>query len=281
MPPSERHAPHSYEYADAAAREAATGFVTTDLNKWALQLDDGSYWRLTATTPAWVAVGGGGTPPSSSDPYWSNVTLALHCDGTNGSTAITDEKGHTVTTYGNVQISTAQSKFGGASMYCDGAGDYITLPNGIDFNISAGDFTLEFQVRPASTGQGYAFAFGAGPSALACYCYNNSIYAESSSNGSTWDVINNANLGSCPAGQFTHIEFSRQGTALRCFVGGVLKLTATTSASLYYASLLLGIGARADGSYAFNGHIDEFRITKGIARNTADFTPPTAAFLNA
>lgn len=58
MPPSERHAPHSYEYADAAAREAATGFVTTDLNKWALQLDDGSYWRLTATTPAWEQCGG-------------------------------------------------------------------------------------------------------------------------------------------------------------------------------------------------------------------------------
>lgn len=55
---AERHAPHSWEYADATARAAATGFVLADLYKLALQVDNDSLWILTATTPTWVAVAG-------------------------------------------------------------------------------------------------------------------------------------------------------------------------------------------------------------------------------
>ena len=56
IPLNDRHAPHNYEYADATAREAAVGFVNGDIGKLALQLDDYSYWVLSATTPAWVNV---------------------------------------------------------------------------------------------------------------------------------------------------------------------------------------------------------------------------------
>lgn len=59
IPIGERHAPHNWEYADAAERTAASGFVSADLNKLALQLDDGTYWRLSAISPVtWGAVGG-------------------------------------------------------------------------------------------------------------------------------------------------------------------------------------------------------------------------------
>lgn len=51
------HPPHNWEYADAAARVAATGFVAADVKKLALQLDDYSLWMLTATTPTWTPVG--------------------------------------------------------------------------------------------------------------------------------------------------------------------------------------------------------------------------------
>jgi len=56
----QRHAIHQWEYADAPTRVAATGFVAGDVHKLALQLADTTYWQLTATTPTWVAVGGGG-----------------------------------------------------------------------------------------------------------------------------------------------------------------------------------------------------------------------------
>ena len=51
IPLGERHAHHNWEYADATERLAAVGFVSTDINKVALQLDTGTYWRLTAYSP--------------------------------------------------------------------------------------------------------------------------------------------------------------------------------------------------------------------------------------
>lgn len=52
------HVPHTWEYADQTAREAATGFTTDDIHKIALQLDDNSLWLLTAVDPTWVGYGG-------------------------------------------------------------------------------------------------------------------------------------------------------------------------------------------------------------------------------
>ena len=57
-----------------------------------------------------------GSQPVPVDPLFNNVSLLLHGDGTNGFTTITDSSPtpKTVTAVGNAQISTAQSKFGGA-----------------------------------------------------------------------------------------------------------------------------------------------------------------------
>jgi hypothetical protein len=54
---------------------------------------------------------------ASGGAYLANVSFLLHMDGTNGSTTFTDSgpNGLTVGAYGNAQISTAQSVFGGAS----------------------------------------------------------------------------------------------------------------------------------------------------------------------
>lgn len=61
-----RHAPHNWEFADSTERENATyadsdgndiAYKAADVGKWALQLDDGSVWRLTAITPTWARIG--------------------------------------------------------------------------------------------------------------------------------------------------------------------------------------------------------------------------------
>lgn len=61
IPLADRHAAHSYEYANAGARTGATGFVAADVGKLALQTDTNALWILTATTPTWVAVAGSGS----------------------------------------------------------------------------------------------------------------------------------------------------------------------------------------------------------------------------
>jgi hypothetical protein len=55
------HVVCAYEYADAATREAATGFAAADVGKFAWQQDDDSIWILTDDSPiTWVQVGGAG-----------------------------------------------------------------------------------------------------------------------------------------------------------------------------------------------------------------------------
>ena len=84
--------------------------------------------------------------PATYDPFAANTVLAMHMDGTNGSTTFYDQCGKTVTANGNAQINTAQSKFGGSSAYFDGTGDYLSLGASVptDLQIGGGGFTIEF-----------------------------------------------------------------------------------------------------------------------------------------
>ncbi|MGE3298622.1 MAG: phage tail protein, partial [Porticoccaceae bacterium] len=95
---------------------------------------------LTGTTYSWAnEVADSGIIGAGEDPYWNNVVALLHMDGTNGSTTFTDQKGHTFTATGNAQISTAQSKFGGASALFDGTGDLVSSADHADWALGAGD----------------------------------------------------------------------------------------------------------------------------------------------
>lgn len=47
------HQIHQYEFADAAARTGASGFVTADEGKVARQLDNDSFWVLNDPAPTW------------------------------------------------------------------------------------------------------------------------------------------------------------------------------------------------------------------------------------
>lgn len=59
---AQRHAAHTYEYANAAARVAATGFVPADVGKLALQLDTMALWILSDDSPVtWIGPGVSGT----------------------------------------------------------------------------------------------------------------------------------------------------------------------------------------------------------------------------
>lgn len=60
IPANERHAPWSWEFADAAARLLAADFIEQDVGKLALDKDTNQAWILASTVPTWVPIGSGG-----------------------------------------------------------------------------------------------------------------------------------------------------------------------------------------------------------------------------
>lgn len=225
--------------------------------------------------PYRLGAGGGGV-----DPYYSNVSLLLHADGTNGSTTFTDNSPtpKTVTAYGNAQISTAQSKFGGASIKFDGAGDYLSAPESIDLQFGTGDFSIEAWCYFLDVTAEQVLISARD---VAKNIYSNIIRVKAGklgwSNGTVWVETSS----SVPALTWRHIAVTRSAGTLRIFIHGVAGYTGAQPVDIAGARPLF-IGASDDPAYRFfsDCYIDDIRITKGIARYTADFTPPTAAFPN-
>ena len=68
---------------------------------------------------------------TTGDVYYPQTSLLMHFNGTNGSTTMTDNSKNNfpATSYNGAAISTAQSKFGGASGFFDGTNDYLSIAN--------------------------------------------------------------------------------------------------------------------------------------------------------
>jgi hypothetical protein len=221
-----------------------------------------------------VGGGGGGIVIDGGDPYYSAVSLMLSMDGTNGSTTFTDSSLNalTVTPVGSTQISTTQSKYGGASGFFDGTGDYLSIAANAAINLSSSDFTIEFWIRPAPKTNAVDAAFGY--SNYACMFYHNGINwtLEMSSTGfSNQLVISFAvNLNT-----WQHIAIVRYGTSIVVYKDGVSSATGTFSGTVVTSGRNLRIGDNGN-SQNINGYIDDFRISR-FARYASNFTPPTAA----
>jgi hypothetical protein len=209
------------------------------------------------------------------DSFFNSVVSLLHFNGADGATAFTDVKGKVWTASGNAQIDTAQSKFGVSSGLFDGTGDYISAPSSADFNVLPGDFTLEFYCRFASSGGNQAFFEGFFDTINR---WNVSLVAGSvvfyTMVGGTGSIKITATAPA--ANTWHHIALTKAGATFTLWVNGASVGTSTT-ASYYSGAVAMYVGSGAGGS-PYDGHLDDFRITKGIARYTAGFTPPTAEF---
>ena len=217
-----------------------------------------------------------------------NVVLAMHMDGTNGSTTFIDSTGkNSPTAINNAQISTAQSKFGGSSAVFDGTGDAISVPSSTNFDLDA-DFTIEFFVRFNGTPAFAEFITRCNPgndttiSPIVLYYNGTNLRFHASSNYTSWNILSAAGTKTFSGNTWYHIAATRQGNTWKTFVDGQTDINSTASGTPITSSYPLLIGSADSLSsrylYSLNGWIDELRITKGFARYTADFTPPTAPF---
>lgn len=220
----------------------------------------------------------------------ANVVLLLHCDGGDGSTTFTDSSLNpkTQTAVGNAQVDTAQSKFGGASMLLDGTGDWVTTPDNADFNLGSSDFTVDLWFNCNKAG-GSDADLGGQTDGIGAPWSNTSYFIDrGSANAMRFFVSDGTNLTAIQGTtQFTnalntgwhHLAAVRDGNTMRLFIDGVQEASGAFTGTLPNATALHTIGARAStGGSPWVGWIDEWRITRGVARWTENFTPPTTAY---
>lgn len=232
---------------------------------------------FTVTTSLSAGVGSGG----STDAYFSNVSLLLHMDGSNNSTTFTDSStnGLSLTVNGDTKISTTQSKFGGAAGYFDGTGDYLNTASSALFNFGGGtSFTIEFWIYTSNAQQNAAGLVSqrfSNYAPFALQLYNGKLrWVVSNATVNGWSAIAVATTGTISNNTWQHIALVGDGTNVKAYVDAT-EVLSTSQPSWTSANRTLYIGS--DGDAAFQGYIDDLRVTTGVART---ITVPTAAFPN-
>ena len=209
--------------------------------------------------------------PSGLDPQ---TVLLLHGE------SMTDAAGHPITAVGDAKVDSAQSKFGGSSYAFDGAGDYLTIPDSPDWDLGAGDFTIDFWIRQPVIATCLPVAnYIAASKGWQVYLTTTGFYFYYSVDGTT--ALNKLfGTHGMAVNTWCHLAAVRSGNNLLGFVNGV-QLGATqdlTGVAIWNSTAPLSIGADGAGGAPVNGWLDEIRISKGIARWTAPFSPPTAPY---
>lgn len=213
--------------------------------------------------------------------------ILLHMDGSNGGTVFTDNNAggsaHTWTP-SSATTSTTQFKFGSTSLSAGSTG-YITTPDSADFTLGSGDWTVDtwFYVSGGSGAARYLAgqmnsAGTNASSSLFLGLTSGNVMSVTVNNGSTPTTVNGTTAYTTTG--WHHVAFVRTGNILRLFLDGVqeggdvaFSLSVNDSANNFSVGRL---GEFASNSW--NGFIDEFRLSVGVARWTANFTPPVAAY---
>ena len=217
------------------------------------------------------------------DVHFPKVKLLLPFDGSNGATSTTDSSNanNSVTFVGTAQLSTAQSKFGGSSLLLDGDSDYVYVANSDLGTTSTESFTIEF----------WTYLIAGTGSQINFYSeYNgasNGISFEKTSgnvlkvwNGDSARITGTTTIST---GQWYHMALSGTSGSYKLFLNGTQEgstssngFTAGTTNKYIGTFYWAGLGGAVR---LVNGYIEDFRITKGEARYTSNFTPPTSAHL--
>jgi len=187
-------------------------------------------------------------------------------------------------TVGNAQISTSVVKYGSGSMYFDGTGDTLQIAPSVNaLPINGNNFTIEFWYR-------FAVVPGTQYFYTQRYDGNNYIFIYATSTGWVFDTFSNAVQGpkitsstiTPDATNWHHFALVYLNGTYTMYVDGVSVGSQANSSVLstlngYIPTIPVYIASRANIDSYVNGYIDDLRITKGIARYTANFTPPLVA----
>jgi hypothetical protein len=180
-------------------------------------------------------------------------------------------------TLGDAKLSTAITKYGNSSISFDGNGDYIWAPASRNYDFGSGDWTIECWVYFNSVASApHIWQFGSGSTVRAVLYMNTAklrlFRGADRIVGATTLVAN----------QWYHlaVSFQASNTTTRLYINGVLEGSVNNfndypknAADIRFMAGFQPYSGAA-GDY-LNGYISDMRVTKGLARYTANFTPPT------
>ena len=217
------------------------------------------------------------TPPAGPGAADAFTSLLLHLDG--------DESGsdHTVT-FHNARLSASEKKWGG-SFYFDGSGDYLHLPDSDDWALGTGEFTIDFWAKKGrlNTWEGLVGQGNSTHSSVSFEITNdsdNTVRARIYQGSTQYDLDSTIAITDL---LWHHIAYVRDRTQEKAyiFIDGIKAGERNLSNSVSANSIANVLGVGIQGAYTgtlFNGYIDEVRISKGVARWTENFTPPTEPY---
>lgn len=212
------------------------------------------------------------TPPTVPPTALEGTSLMCNFTNANLFDATMDNN---IETIGNARVSTLIPKFGDSSAYFDGSGDVITSPPGPQFNFGTGDFTVEFWMyKTSSTAYQRIISYGA-------FTQSGNLQIEAADDLTLTVHVNGGFLStSVPnlLNTWVHVAVTRASGSVRVFTDGVLRSTNSQAGSIGGVNVPFAVGAIHDASNPFTGYIDEVRVTRGFARYTSTFTPPTLEY---
>jgi hypothetical protein len=246
-----------YFWAGALAGPAASGYWQGYISN--LRVVNGTAVYTTAFTP-----------PTAPVTAIANTSLLLN--GTNAQifgSAIMNN----FVTVGNAQISTSVYKYGTGSIYFDGTGDWLVPTNLLP--LGGGDFTVEMWLYPNATYSAtYAGILDSRTSAdgagLVYFGYTGTANQIGWKDNTTFVVT-----GTVTVSTWNHVAIVRSSGTMKMYINGTSTSSAANSTNYTVAFRLIG---SSFDPFSLNGYMDELRFTRGFARYTANFTPPTSIF---
>jgi Concanavalin A-like lectin/glucanases superfamily len=231
-----------------------------------------------------------------------NVSLLLHGDGDNNSTAFVDSTiySNTFTRYGGTVISTAQSKFNGSSIYFQASSQSgLVATPGSHLSFGTGNFTVECWLYLDSYGSTFggpassywASFYDSAVSHLELYRYNG--FMGLISNVGTIGLYSSGGIflsssASLSLSTWQHVALVRSSGTVNIYIDGINRGSASFSTNLSLDGCVIGSprdrlppANNNNEQIKLNGYVDEFRIKKGVAEYTTNFTPPTLRFPDA
>jgi hypothetical protein len=233
---------------------------------------DGSWWggylsgfRLVKGTALYTA---NFTPPTTPPEPITNTALLLNF--TNAS--IYDEtSSNNIETLNGAQVSASVVKHGTGSMFFDGVDDYLLMPNNPNLILAGGAWTVDCWINPSGNYSIYRTIFSKRASGTSTTSYQGYLRLTSG----VLSFFNGTNYESTvtpPANQWSHCAWVYTGTNIQIYLNGVQVLNSAATITEINESVTIG-GLRGLNEF-FAGYIDDFRITKGVARYSDTFDLP-------